>query len=357
MADKVIPIHHEARPARAPAPRYDGGAIADTLGRPIRDLRISVTDRCNFRCVYCMPREVFDANYKFLPHSEVLSFEEIARLARIFVGIGVKKIRLTGGEPLVRRGLDRLVTMLAPLGADLTLTTNGSLLAKQAKALKDAGLARITVSLDSLDEATFRAINDADFPVSKVLEAIDAAAAAGLAPVKVNMVVKRGANDGEIVAMARHFRGSGHIVRFIEYMDVGSTNGWRMDDVIPSAEIVRTIAEHFPLEPADPNYAGEVAERWRYRDGAGEIGVISSVTQAFCSTCNRLRLSTEGSLFTCLFAQGGHDLKSLLRGGASDAEIVDEIAALWRARGDRYSEIRTAETAKQRKVEMSYIGG
>jgi len=357
MADKVIPILHQARAARAPARRYDGGAIADTLGRPIRDLRISVTDRCNFRCVYCMPREVFDANYKFLPHSEVLSFEEIARLARIFVGIGVKKIRLTGGEPLVRRGLERLVAMLAPLGADLTLTTNGSLLAKQAKALKEAGLARITVSLDSLDDATFRAINDADYPVAKVLEAIEAAATVGLAPVKVNMVVKRGANDGEIVAMARHFRGSGHIVRFIEYMDVGSTNGWRMDDVVPSAEVVRRIAEAFPLEPADPNYAGEVAERWRYRDGAGEIGVISSVTQAFCGTCNRLRLSTEGSLFTCLFAQSGHDLKSLLRGGASDAEIVDEIAALWRARGDRYSEIRTAETAKQRKVEMSYIGG
>jgi cyclic pyranopterin phosphate synthase len=269
----------------------------------------------------------------------------------------VKKIRLTGGEPLVRRGLERLVAMLAPLGADLTLTTNGSLLAKQAKALKDAGLERITVSLDSLDDATFRAINDADYPVSKVLEAIEVAAAAGLAPVKVNMVVKRGANDGEIVAMARHFRGSGHILRFIEFMDVGSTNGWRMDDVVPSAEVVRRIADAFPLEPADPNYAGEVAERWRYRDGAGEIGVISSVTQAFCSTCNRMRLSTEGSLFTCLFAQSGHDLKSLLRGGASDAEIVDEIAALWRARGDRYSEIRTVETAKQRKVEMSYIGG
>jgi cyclic pyranopterin phosphate synthase len=357
MADKVIPILQEARAARAPVPPYEGGAIADTRGRPIRDLRISVTDRCNFRCVYCMPREVFDANYHFLPHSEILSFEEIARLARIFVGLGVQKIRLTGGEPLVRRGLERLVAMLAPLGADLTLTTNGSLLAKQAKALKDAGLARITVSLDSLDDATFRAINDADFPVSKVLEAIDAAAAAGLAPVKVNMVVKRGANDGEIVAMARHFRGSGYIVRFIEYMDVGSTNGWRMDDVVPSAEVVRRIAEVFPLESADPNYAGEVAERWRYRDGAGEIGVISSVTQAFCSTCNRLRLSTEGSLFTCLFAQSGHDLKSLLRGGASDAAIVDEIAALWRAREDRYSEIRTSETAKQRKVEMSYIGG
>jgi cyclic pyranopterin phosphate synthase len=247
--------------------------------------------------------------------------------------------------------------MLAPLGADLTLTTNGSLLARQASALKEAGLNRITVSLDSLDEATFRRINDADFPVADVLNAIDVAAAAGFGQIKVNMVVKRGVNDNELVAMARHFRGTGHIVRFIEYMDVGSTNGWRMDDVVPSAEVVRRIGEVFPLEPLDPNYPGEVAERWRYRDGAGEIGVISSVTQAFCATCNRLRLSTEGSLFTCLFAQNGHDLKSLLRGGASDAEITNEIAAVWRARDDRYSEIRTAETAKQRKVEMSYIGG
>jgi GTP 3',8-cyclase len=356
MARKVIPILGNRR-AGAPAPRFEGGALADTLGRPLRDLRISVTDRCNFRCIYCMPREVFDADHKFLPHSAILTFEEIARLARLFVGLGVRKLRLTGGEPLVRKGIDRLVAMLAPLGADLTLTTNGSLLARQARALKEAGLGRITVSLDSLDEATFRAINDADFPVSDVLQAIDVAAAAGFAPVKVNMVVKRGVNEGEIVAMARHFRGTGHIVRFIEYMDVGSTNGWRMDDVVPSAEVVRRIGEAFPLEPLDPNYPGEVAGRWRYRDGAGEIGVISSVTQAFCATCNRLRLSTEGSLFTCLFGQSGHDLKSLLRGGASDAEIVNEIAAIWRVRDDRYSEIRTAETARQRKVEMSYIGG
>ena len=356
MARKVIPIVGERR-ERAPAPHFAGGALADTLGRPLRDLRISVTDRCNFRCVYCMPREVFDADHQFLPHSAILTFEEITRLAGLFVGLGVRKLRLTGGEPLVRKGVDRLIAMLAPLGADLTLTTNGSLLARQARALKTAGLNRITVSLDSLDEATFRAINDADFPVADVLEAIDVAAAAGFTPIKVNMVVKRGVNDGEIVAMARHFRGTGHIVRFIEYMDVGSTNGWRMDDVVPSLEVVRRISEAFPLEPLDPNYPGEVAERWRYRDGAGEIGVISSVTQAFCSTCNRLRLSTEGSLYTCLFAQSGHDLKSLLRGGASDAEIVNEIAAMWRARDDRYSEIRTAETAKQRKVEMSYIGG
>jgi len=356
MARKVIPIVGNRRES-APAPHFAGGAFADTLGRPLRDLRISVTDRCNFRCVYCMPREVFDADHKFLPHSAILTFEEITRLARVFVGLGVRKLRLTGGEPLVRKGVDRLIAMLAPLGADLTLTTNGSLLARQARTLKTAGLDRITVSLDSLDEATFRAINDADFPVADVLEAIDVAAAAGFAPIKVNMVVKRGVNDAEIVAMARRFRGTGHIVRFIEYMDVGSTNGWRMDDVVPSMEVVRRIGEEFPLEPLDPNYPGEVAERWRYRDGAGEIGVISSVTQAFCATCNRLRLSTEGSLYTCLFAQNGHDLKSLLRGGASDTEIVNEIASIWRARDDRYSEIRTAETAKQRKVEMSYIGG
>jgi cyclic pyranopterin phosphate synthase len=304
-----------------------------------------------------MPREVFDADHKFLPHSAILTFEEVTRLARIFVGLGVRKLRLTGGEPLVRRGVDRLIAMLAPLGADLTLTTNGSLLARQARALKDAGLNRITVSLDSLDEATFRRINDADYPVADVLNAIDVASAAGFGQIKINMVVKRGVNDHEIVAMARHFRGTGHIVRFIEYMDVGSTNGWRMDDVVPSAEVVRRIGEAFPLESLDPNYPGEVAERWRYRDGGGEVGVISSVTQAFCASCNRLRLSTEGSLFTCLFAQNGHDLKSLVRGGASDAEIVNEIAAVWRARDDRYSEIRTAETARQRKVEMSYIGG
>ena len=354
MAQKVIPI---VGGRRTPAPPFEGGVLADTRSRPLRDLRISVTDRCNFRCVYCMPREVFDAGHEFLPHSAILTFEEITRLARIFVGLGVQKLRLTGGEPLVRRGVDRLVAMLAPLGADLTLTTNGSLLARQARALKDAGLNRVTVSLDSLDEATFRAINDADYPVADVLKAIDAATGVGFSPIKVNMVVKRGVNDAEIVAMARHFRGSGHIVRFIEYMDVGSTNGWRMDEVVPSAEVVRRIGEVFPLEPLDPNYPGEVAERWRYRDGSGEIGVISSVTQAFCATCNRLRLSTEGSLFTCLFAQSGHDLKSLLRNGASDPEIVNEIAAVWRVRTDRYSEVRTAETARQRKVEMSYIGG
>jgi cyclic pyranopterin phosphate synthase len=356
MKEKVIPIRQSGR-ASAPAPRYDGGKLADTLGRPMRDLRISVTDRCNFRCTYCMPRAVFDADYPFLPHAAILSFEEIARLAGVFVGLGVRKIRLTGGEPLLRKGVPGLVAMLAPLGADLTLTTNGSTLVKHARELKAAGLKRITVSLDSLDEATFRAMNDADFPVAKVLEGIRAAADAGLAPLKINMVVRRGVNDDQVLGMAEHWRGTGHVLRFIEFMDVGSTNGWRMDDVIPSAEIVRRIGERFPLEPVDATYAGEVAERWRYTDGGGEIGVISSVTQAFCRDCNRMRLSTDGSLYTCLFAQQGHDLKSLLRGGASDDELRDAIAAVWRAREDRYSEIRTAETASQRKVEMSYIGG
>ena len=356
MPTKVIPIVAGGA-LRTPAPAFRGGQLVDTLGRPMRDLRISVTDRCNFRCVYCMPREVFDAGHEFLPHSAILSFEEIARLARVFAGLGVRKIRLTGGEPLVRKQLPRLVAMLSELPVELTLTTNGSLLARQATALKAAGLHRVTVSLDSLDDATFRAMNDADFPVAKVIDGIEAAAAAGLAPVKINMVVKRGTNDRDIVAMARRWRGTGHIIRFIEYMDVGSTNGWRMDDVVPSAEVVRRISDSWPLEPVDASYPGEVAERWRYRDGAGEVGVISSVTQAFCSSCNRMRLSTEGSLYTCLFGQSGHDLKSLVRAGATDEELRDEIAAVWQRRADRYSEIRTAETAKQRKVEMSYIGG
>jgi len=356
MPLKVIPIVAGGA-VRAPAPAFRGGELADTLGRPMRDLRISVTDRCNFRCVYCMPREVFDAGHEFLPHSAILSFEEIARLARIFAGLGVKKIRLTGGEPLVRKQLHRLVAMLSELPVELTLTTNGSLLARQAVALKQAGLDRVTVSLDSLDDATFRAMNDADFPVAKVIEGIEAAALAGLAPVKINMVVKRGTNDHDILAMARRWRGSGHIIRFIEYMDVGSTNGWRMDDVVPSAEIASRINEAWALEPSDANYPGEVAERWRYLDGAGEIGVISSVTQAFCSSCNRMRLSTEGSLYTCLFGQSGRDLKSLLRAGAADEELRNEIAALWQARGDRYSEIRTSQTSSVKKVEMSYIGG
>jgi len=360
MSDKVIPIRIAGASAApgvdAPMP-FAGGAPRDLRGRTLRDLRISVTDRCNFRCVYCMPRAVFDASYRFLPHSAILSFEEITRVARVFVGLGVQKLRLTGGEPLVRRNVDRLIAMLAELGVDIALTTNGSLLTKQARALKAAGLRRVTVSLDALDDATFRAMNDADYPVANVLEGIDAAAAAGLAPIKINMVVKRGTNDQQIVDAARHWRGTGHVLRFIEYMDVGSTNGWRMDDVVPSAEVVRRIAEVFPLEPLEASYAGEVAERWRYLDGSGEIGVISSVTQAFCSNCTRMRLSTEGKLFTCLFADHGHDLMPLVRGGASDAVLRDAIAAVWLPRNDRYSEIRTEATAQQRKVEMSYIGG
>src|SRR4051812_2066844 len=349
---KVIPLVSERRPAAAP---FTGGKLVDTRARPMRDLRISVTDRCNFRCVYCMPREVFEA-HQFLPHGAILTFEEIARLARVFVGLGVEKIRLTGGEPLVRRDLHRLVALLAELNVEVTLTTNGSLLAKQAKALKAAGLDRVTVSLDSLDDATFKAMNDADYPVAKVIEAIDVAAGVGL-PVKINTVVKRGVNDQDIVRMAERWRGTGHIVRFIEYMDVGSSNGWVMDDVVPSAEVVRLISARWPLVPVDANYTGEVAERWRYVDGAGEIGVISSVTQAFCASCNRMRLSTEGSLFTCLFAQSGHDLKSLVRGGATDEQLRNEIAAVWQKRDDRYSEIRTEATSRERKVEMSYIGG
>ncbi len=361
MTDKVIPIADGRRTKPLPAKGESGAparAGGDTLGRPLRDLRISITDRCNFRCIYCMPRDVFGPDYPFLARSELLSFEEIARLARIFREHGVEKVRLTGGEPLLRKNLEHLVELLADIpGFDLTLTTNGSLLAKKARALKAAGLRRVTVSLDSLDEAVFRKMNDADFPVSEVLNGIDAAAAAGLAPIKINMVVKRGANEDSVVPMARHFKGSGHIVRFIEYMDVGATNGWRMDDVVPSAEIVRTIGATMPLEPVDPNYTGEVAERWRYKDGAGEIGVISSVTQAFCRTCTRARLSTEGMLYTCLFASAGYDLREMLRGGSPDEEISSAIARIWHARADRYSEIRTADTARLRKIEMSYIGG
>jgi cyclic pyranopterin phosphate synthase len=360
MAKTFIALNELRAPLAIPPARDAASTpLADTRGRRLRDLRISVTDRCNFRCVYCMPKEVFDADYPFLPQGELLSFEEIVRIARVFAAEGVEKIRLTGGEPLLRRDIDRLVAMLrgALPDVELTLTTNGSALKAKARALRDAGLDRLTVSLDSLDDATFRAMNDVDFPVARVLEAIDTAAATGLGPIKVNMVVKRGANDHEVVALARHFRGSGHIVRFIEYMDVGSTNGWRMDDVIPSAEIVRRIGAQWPLEPIGAQYAGEVAERWRYRDGAGEIGVISSVTRAFCSTCTRARLSTDGQLFTCLFAQRGYDLKSLVRAGADDAALSAAIRGIWQARADRYSEIRTAETARARKVEMSFIGG
>jgi len=330
----------------------------DTLGRPLRDLRISVTDRCNFRCVYCMPKEVFGRDYRFLERRELLTFEEIERMVRAFVRRGVQKIRLTGGEPLLRRDLERLVEMLARIDSlDLTLTTNGALLAAKANALADAGLTRLTVSLDSLDDETFRRMNDVDFPVNRVLAGIEAAAAAGLAPVKVNVVVKRGINEDSVLPIARHFRDTGHVVRFIEYMDVGSTNGWRMDDVVSAAEIRETIAAEFPLEPVDPGYRGEVARRFRYTDGAGEIGIIASVTQPFCRDCTRARLSAEGRLYTCLFAARGHDLRALVRGGASDAELDDAIAAIWHRRTDRYSEIRSSETARLPKVEMSYIGG
>jgi cyclic pyranopterin phosphate synthase len=332
--------------------------LVDTLGRPVRDLRVSVTDRCNFRCVYCMPKEVFGRDYPFLPRAELLTFEEIERLARVFARLGVEKIRITGGEPLVRRDLETLVGLLARIdGLDLTLTTNGSLLARKADALKDAGLSRITVSLDSLDDEVFRAMNDVDFPVTRVLEGIDAALAAGLAPVKVNVVVKRGLNEDSVLPMARHFRGTGVVLRFIEFMDVGHTNGWRLDDVVPASEIVAAIDAELPLEPVDPAYRGEVANRWRYRDGSGEIGVISSVTQPFCGDCTRARLSADGQVYTCLFAGKGHDLRALVRSGASDEELTAEIAGIWRARADRYSELRSAATADLEKVEMSYIGG
>jgi cyclic pyranopterin phosphate synthase len=331
---------------------------ADTRQRLLQDLRISVTDRCNFRCVYCMPKDVYGRDFPFLPHTALLTFEEIARVAGIFVRLGVRKIRLTGGEPLLRRNLERLVGMLAAHdGVDLTLTTNGALLAKKARALRDAGLARVTVSLDALDDRTFRAMNDVDFPVARVLEGIDAAAAAGLAPIKINAVIKRGMNEHAIVPLARHFRDSGHIVRFIEYMDVGHTNGWRMDHVVPAAEIVAAIDDEFPLEPVDPNYTGEVAQRWRYRDNGHEIGVIASVTQAFCRDCTRARLATDGKLYTCLFADAGYDLRALLRETYSDAQIANAIAAIWQRRADRYSEIRTANTPKPSRIEMSYIGG
>ena len=331
----------------------------DILNRPLRDLRISVTDRCNFRCTYCMPKEVFGRDYQFLPQGQVLSFEEIARLARIAIGLGVEKIRLTGGEPLVRREIERLIAMLHSLDGlrDLTLTTNGSLLARKAIALQQAGLGRVTVSLDSLDDETFRAMNDVDFPVTKVLAGIEAAATAGLAPIKINMVVKRGINEASIVPMARHFHGSGHILRFIEYMDVGSTNGWRLDDVVPATEIVNRIDAELPLVPMDANYPGEVARRWRYRDGGGEIGIISSVSQPFCGDCSRARLSADGQLYTCLFGVRGHDLRTPLRNDRSDEAIESILRGIWGRRSDRYSELRTLATAPRAKVEMSRIGG
>lgn len=333
--------------------------ILDTFQRSLRDLRISVTDRCNFRCTYCMPKEVFGRGYQFLPARQLLSFEEITRLTRISIGLGVEKIRITGGEPLLRRELEKLIAMLAPLEGlrDLTLTTNASLLAAKAEALRAAGLQRVTVSLDSLDDAVFRSMNDVDFPVSRVLDGIEAARQAGLRPIKINTVVKRGVNDAGIEDMARYFHGTGHTLRFIEYMDVGSTNGWRLDDVLPAAEIVRRIDAVLPLEPIGALYRGEVARRYRYRDGGGEIGVISSVTQPFCGDCTRARLSSEGSLYTCLFATTGHDLRALLREGASDEQIAEAMSGIWRRRSDRYSEIRAGNTVARRKVEMSHIGG
>ena len=333
--------------------------VKDQLNRPLRDLRISVTDRCNFRCTYCMPKEVFGNDFQFLPHGELLTFEEITRLASIFIDHGVEKIRITGGEPLVRRDLEKLIEMLARLDGlqDLTLTTNGSLLASKAQALKDAGLKRVTVSLDSLDEEVFRSMNDVDFPVAKVLDGIEAAKAVGFEPVKINMMVKRGVNEDSVVAMARYFHGSGCILRFIEYMDVGSTNGWRLDEVVSAAEIVRMVDAVLPLEPIDPNYRGEVARRYRYIDGGGEIGIISSVTNTFCGDCTRARLSPEGQLYTCLFGTMGHDFRVLLRSGKPDEEISDFLKKVWKRRDDRYSELRSIQTARLPKVEMSHIGG
>jgi len=332
--------------------------VLDTRSRPLRDLRISVTDRCDFRCVYCMPKEVFGRDFEFLRRSELLTFEEIARVARIGAGLGVHKLRLTGGEPLLRRDIERLVAMLAAIDGidDIAMTTNGSLLPRKARALADAGLRRVTVSLDSLDDAVFGAVNDVDFPVERVLEGIAAAAGAGL-PVKVNMVVKRGLNDGSVIEMAAHFRGTGQVLRLIEYMDVGQTNGWQMDDVVPAAELVRAIDAKWPLEPVDPAYPGEVARRYRYADGGGEIGVIASVTQPFCHDCSRARLSAEGRLYTCLFAAAGHDLRRRMRGDGGDEELEAFLRRIWGRRSVRYSELRTAETSRLPKVEMSHIGG
>jgi len=360
----------ERRPAAPVVPTIleaPTGLLSDRLARPLHDLRISVTDRCNFRCVYCMPKAVFDTDYQYLPHTALLSFEEITRLAQTFIAHGVEKIRLTGGEPLLRKNIEKLVGMLAELKTvhgkplDLTLTTNASLLARKAQSLKDAGLQRVTVSLDALDNATFQRMNDVDFAVDDVLKGIDMAHQVGLGPIKINMVVKGGMNDQEILPMARHFKDTPYILRFIEYMDVGASNGWKMDEVIPSSEVLRRIQEEMPLEAIAANYTGETAARWRYTDGGGEIGLISSVSQAFCKACSRARLSTEGKLYTCLFATSGHDLRALLREGRSDAEISTVLAHLWRARGDRYSELRTSHTdglqRQANKVEMSYIGG
>ncbi len=350
------------------------GLLTDQRARPLRDLRISVTDRCNFRCSYCMPKEVFDKDHLYLPHNALLSFEEITRIAKVFVAHGVQKIRLTGGEPLLRKNIESLIEQLAALrtpqghALDLTLTTNGSLLARKARALKAAGLQRVTVSLDGLDDAVFRSMNDVDFPVAEVLAGIEAARDAGLGPIKVNMVVKRGTNEDQILPMARHFRGSGMVLRFIEYMDVGASNGWRMNDVLPSSEVVKRIAAELPLVQLDPSNVGETAERWGYADATGqhdkalgEIGVISSVTQAFCGDCNRARLSTEGQLYLCLFASQGYDLRALVRNQSSQADLASAVAHIWQGRSDNYSESRSSQSGDsapaQRRVEMSYIGG
>lgn len=343
------------------------GTLIDTFRRELRDLRISVTDRCNFRCVYCMPKEVFGKDYAFMATAELLTFEEITRLAKMAVAHGVEKIRLTGGEPLLRMRLEELVALIAALRTpdgrpiDIALTTNGSALAHKAQSLKDAGLKRVTVSLDSLDDARFRQMNDVNFPVAKVLHGIEVAHDVGLGPIKINMVVKRGQNDEDIVPMARYFKGSPYILRFIEYMDVGSSNGWKLDEVVPSAEVIARINAEFPLEEVSPNYNGETSVRWRYLDGGGEIGVISSVTQSFCQSCTRVRISTDGKLFTCLFATDGHDLRALMRGGCSDEQLSTAMAQIWRARTDQYSDLRSANTGGLRtadkKIEMSYIGG
>ncbi len=371
MSERVIPLVDQRLASKVAAvpisPVRATGLLGDTLGRPLRDLRISVTDRCNFRCSYCMPKSIFDKDYPYLPHNALLSFEEITRVARLFVEHGVQKIRLTGGEPLLRKNLEVLIEQLSGLRTtegrplDITLTTNGSLLERKARDLKAAGLQRVTVSLDGLDDAVFRAMNDVDFPVSDVLRGIEAAQAAGLGPIKINMVVKRGTNEDQILPMARRFKGSGIVLRFIEYMDVGATNGWRMDEVLPSVEVVRMIDRELPLVQLEPSAPGETAERWGYADGSGEIGLISSVTQAFCHDCNRARLSTEGKLYLCLFATQGHDLKPLIRGNASDADLSSAIGAIWQGRGDRYSELRASlpvdSGGGERRVEMSYIGG
>ncbi|HEY43990.1 MAG TPA: GTP 3',8-cyclase MoaA [Anaerolineae bacterium] len=332
--------------------------LADLQGRPLRDLRISVTDRCNFRCVYCMPQQIFGVDYPFLKREELLTFEEIDRLARIFVGLGVEKIRLTGGEPLMRRDIEILLEMLSCIpGIDLTMTTNGSLLPHKARGLRDAGLKRISVSLDSLDHEIFATMNGLEYPVERVLEGIEAAHAVGLMPIKINMVVKRGVNDGSILSMASRFRNRGHILRFIEYMDVGNTNGWRLDEVVPASAIINIVDDQYPLEAIEPNYYGEVVRRYRYKDGRGEIGVVASVTQPFCADCTRARLSAKGTLYTCLFASSATDLRELLRSGATDDEIAAIVASVWSQRSDRYSEIRSPDTARMPKVEMSYIGG